>query len=196
MPDAKYKLGIKFAHYGSIVLDRQNEFSFIKPYLRRLRDRHNETAHLSVLDSDYNVVFIDKEAPSTAMQMSSRRGAKLPAYCVAMGKALLAGIKESELKRVLGSLELKKRTENTITDPDLLMKELKKVKEQGYATDAEESEIGLVCYAAPIIDIHHNTVAAISISGPSGRMKQNSAYLVGSIKEAALEISKAMGYIE
>lgn len=196
MPDAKYMLGIKFAHYGSIVLERKNEFSFIKPYLCMLRDRHNETAHLSVLDRDYNIIFIDKEAPSAAMQMSSRRGAKLPAYCAAMGKVLLAGIKESELEKVLKSLELKKKTENTITDPDLLMKELKKVKEQGYATDAEESEIGLICYAAPIIDIYHNTVAAISLSGPSGRMKQNSEYFIDSIKEAALEISKAMGYTE
>jgi len=195
-PDAKYMLGIKFAHYGSIVLDRQNEFSFIKPYLRKLRDRHNETAHLSVLDRDYNIIFIDKEAPSAAMQMSSRRGAKLPAYCAAMGKVLLAGIKEGELEKVLRSLELKKKTENTITDPDLLIKELEKVRIQGYAIDAEESEIGLVCYAAPIIDIHHNTVAAISISGPSGRMKQNSEYFIDSVRETALEISKAMGYIE
>lgn len=196
MPDAKYMLGIKFAHYGSIVLERKNEFSFIKPYLRMLRDRHNETAHLSVLDRDYNIIFIDKESPSASMQMSSRRGAKLPAYCAATGKVLLAGIKEPELKDALESLELNKKTENTITDPDLLLKEIEKVKEQGYATDAEESEIGLICYAAPIIDIYHNTVAAISISGPSGRMKQNSEYLIDSVKEVALEISKAMGYTE
>lgn len=191
---AKYMLGIKFAHYGSIVLDRQNELSFIKPFLQKLRDKHNETVHLSILDSDYNIIFIDKESSHASMQMSSRIGAKLPAYCAATGKVLLAALVGTDKEEELKSLKLERKTEYTVTDYDSLIEELRKAKKERYAVDSEESEIGLVCYAAPIIDINNKTIAAISISGPSARMKQNSDFLINSIKETAREISKAMGY--
>lgn len=194
LPSAKYNLGIKFAHYGSIVLDRQNELSFVKPFLQKLRDKHNETVHLSILDSDYNIIFIDKESSHASMQMSSRIGAKLPAYCAATGKVLLAGLLDTDKEEDLRTLELERKTEYTITDNNSLIEELRKVKKQKYAVDSEESEIGLVCYAAPIIDINNKTIAAISISGPSGRMRQNNDFLINSIKETAREISKTMGY--
>jgi len=195
--DAKYRLDIKFAHYGQKVLKRDNNINVIRPYLKELRDKNNETVHMSILDiSDYNIIIMDKEQSNSTIQMASRIGEKLPSYCTAMGKVLLASNLDEELENKIFSLKLEKRTDNTITDPNELIKMLKKVKEQGYAEDLEESEEGLVCYAVPIKNISGKTIAAISFSGPSARMRQKKDQLIKSIKETAEEISKSMGYID
>ncbi|MBV7273674.1 IclR family transcriptional regulator [Clostridiaceae bacterium UIB06] len=192
--DAKYKLGIKFAHYGSIVLERQNKYSTAKPFLQKLRDKHNETTHLAILDEDYNIIFMDKESSNSTIQMTSKIGAKLPAYCTGTGKVLLASILDEELEKKIREFKFEKKTECTITDSNELIEELRKTRAQGYGEDVEECEIGLVCYAAPIKDINGKTVAAISISGPTARMKQNKESLICSIKEISEELSKTMGY--
>ena len=192
--DAKYKLGIKFAHYGSIVLERQNKYSTAKPFLQKLRDKHNETTHLAILDEDYNIIFMDKESSNSTIQMTSKIGAKLPAYCTGTGKVLLASILDEELEKKIQEFKFEKKTECTITDPNEFIEELRKTRIQGYGEDIEECEIGLVCYAAPIKDINGKTVAAISISGPTARMKQNKEVLICSIKEVSEELSKTMGY--
>lgn len=194
-PDAKYRLGLKFAHYGAKVLDRQNNIAVIRPFLEKLRDEYNETVHLSVLDTDYNITVIDKAQSNFAIQMTSKIGGKLPGYCTAMGKVLLAGMLDDELREKIYSFNLERKTDRTITDPNELIKELEKVRDQGYAEDQEESEVGLVCYAAPIKDFNGNVTAAISFSGPAQRMQQNKEKLISSIKKAAEEISKKIGYI-
>jgi len=192
--NAKYKLGIKFAHYGSIVLERINDFSIAKPFLQRLRDEHNLTTHLAILDDDYNIIFMAKELSKATIQMTSKVGAKLPAYCTGTGKVLLASRLDSELEEKIKSFELKRLTAETITDSNKLIEELNRIKEKGYGADLEESEIGLTCFAAPVKDITGKVIAAISISGASKVMVQNKEALVGSLKETASEISKAMGY--
>lgn len=192
--NAKYMLGIKFAHYGTLVLERQSNISSIKPFLQKLRDMHNETTHLAVLDDDYNIIFMDKEASNSTIQMTSRIGAKMPAYITGTGKVLLADRLNEELEKKIQTFNLAKRTEYTITDKDKLIDELKKIRSQGYGEDLEESEIGLVCYAAPVKDITGKAIAAISISGPAARMKQNKEELINSIRETAVYVSKSMGY--
>lgn len=192
--NAKYKLGIKFAHYGAIVLERQDEVAIAKPFLQSLRDRFNETTHLAILDNDFNIIFIDKELSNSTIQMSSRIGAKLPAHCTANGKALLAGNLTPESEAVLRTLPLRRSNANTITDNEVLLAELKRIRAQGYAIDAEESEVGLTCYSAPLFNIHGTAIAAISISGPTKRMKQNKKALIAAVKEAAAQISKELGY--
>ncbi|MEL7564086.1 MAG: IclR family transcriptional regulator [Dehalobacterium sp.] len=194
-PQAKYKLGIKFAHYGSIVLSRQNEFSIIKPYLQKLRDEFNEATHWAILDSDYqNIIIIDRELSNTPIQMASRAGAKLPSYASATGKVLLAGLLNEDTEKNIRALKLEPKTDNTIIDHDKLIAELKKIKAQGFGIDFEEGEGGRVCFAAPILDINNETFAAISISGASDRMRKNEELLIKSIKDSAEEISKTLGH--
>ncbi|MBG0765849.1 MAG: IclR family transcriptional regulator [Tissierellales bacterium] len=192
----KYKLGIKFAHYGSIVLENQNIFTLIKPYLQKLRDKHNETTHLGILDDDFNVIFMVKESSNSTIQMTSKIGHKLPFYVTSMGKVLMASKLNNEIKEKLKNYKLKKYTENTITDYDDLIKVLLDVNEKGFAVDIEESEEGLVCFAVPIKDLKGETIAAISISGPSIRMRNNRNSLINSLKETSVEVSKALGYKE
>lgn len=193
-PDAKYRLGIKFAHYGSIVLDKQNIFTLIRPYLQKLRDKHNETIHLAILDKDLNVIIMDKEMSTSTIQMTSRIGSKMSFYATSTGKVLVANLMDDEMEKIIRSYNLIKFTDNTVTDHDELIKLLNKIKDQGYGADLEESEVGLTCYAVPIKDITGNVIAAISMSGPTARMEKNKEDLLNSLKETANEVSVAMGY--
>jgi len=192
--DAKYKLGIKFAQYGAIVMDRQNLFTLIRPFLQKLRDKHNETTHLGILDEDLNVIFMVKEPSNASIQMSSMVGSKLPFYVTSIGKVLIASNLDDDMINKIKSYKFERFTSNTLTDYNELINLLKKVKDQGYAEDLEEAEDGLVCYAAPIKDIKGDTIAAISISGPYVRMNANKEILISSIIETANEASCAMGY--
>jgi len=194
--NAKYKLGIKFAHYGSIVLERQNYVSIAKPFLQKLRNKHNQTTHLSISDEDdcLNIIVMEKELSKSTIQMTSKIGSKMPAYCTGTGKTLLASRLDEDLEKRIQSYSFKKLTHATITDNNELIEELKKIIKQGYGEDLEESEIGLICFAAPVKDITGKTVAAISISGASEVMKINKDSYVESVKETAKDISTAMGY--
>jgi DNA-binding IclR family transcriptional regulator len=195
--DSKYKLGIKFAHFGSIVLEKQNIFRLIRPFLRQLRDKHKETTHLGILDEDLNVIFMVKEASNTTMQMASKVGYKLPFHATAMGKIMIANKMDDEIIiEKLKNYDYIKYTENTIVDYNNLMDQLTIVKEQGYGVDNEESEYGLVCFAAPIKDLSGQVIAAISISGTYVRMLNNKEELINSIKQTAYEVSTSLGYKE
>lgn len=193
---AKYKLGMKFAYYGSIASERQNILSVARPHLQKLRDKLNETVHMSILDNDNNVIFMLKEVGNYSIQMASKVGAKMPPYCTGTGKMLLAGLPDEELKNIINNLDFGKKTNYTITDRIRFEEEIKKIRILGYAEDIEECEIGLICYAAPVKDMTGNIIAAISVSGPTERMRQNRLQLIDAIKEEAKDISEAMGYIE
>jgi len=193
--NAKYKLGIKFAHYGSIVIDRQSQYSVAKPFLEKLRDKHNQTTHLSILDDDdKKIIFMIKELSTSTIQMTSKVGAKLPSYATGTGKVLLAYRLDEEFEKKLRTFDLKPLTSYTITDSDKLIEVLKKIRNDGYGYDTEESEVGLTCISAPVRNIKGKVIAAISLSGATTVMLQNKEAYIDSVKETAMEISKAMGY--
>lgn len=196
LQNGKYALGIKFAHYGSIALETHNIFSIIKPYLRELRDKHNETTHLGILDDDLYLIFMAKEPSTASVHMISSVGARVPFHATAMGKVIAANHLDENMLNKLKSYKFIKYTENSITDYDSIIEKLLSIKEQGYGEDIEENEIGLICYAAPVKDITGDTIAAISISGPTYRMLDNRNKLIESIIKTAKEVSYAMGYIK
>jgi DNA-binding IclR family transcriptional regulator len=86
-------------------------------------------------------------------------------------------------------------TEKTITDYNLLQKELEKIKVLGYAVDNEEAELGLRCVAAQIRDIDGKVIAATSVSGPKVRMDDEKIKgIVADLMAMNEEISAKLGY--
>jgi DNA-binding IclR family transcriptional regulator len=192
---SKYKLSIKFAKYGNEVISKIDIVSITKPYLRQLTQKYNETTHMAVLSQDFkNTIFLYKEVSNSTIQMAGNIGVKLPAYNTATGKMLLSGLSEEQLEYCIKNIQLSRYTKNTITDKKEFLKELEKIREKGYSSDLEESEVGLTCFAAPIKNSFGKTVAAISFSGPSFRMVKNKNKLIEAIKGTAFEISKKNGY--
>lgn len=189
---AKYQLGLKFAFFGSIVQEQFDYVNEVRPFLIELRDTFNETAHTAILDGE-EIVFVDKVLAKSTIQMASKVGAKLPAYCTGTGKVLLAQKSMEEIDNYLSEVNLKELTRYTITSKEELKEKLIKIKEDGYGSDLEESEVGLVCLAAPVYDYSNEVVMAISVSGPSVRMRQNKELLIEKILDISKRASKKLG---
>jgi IclR family KDG regulon transcriptional repressor len=190
----KYRLGVACLALGDAYLRNNDLRQRAYSTLVDLRDQCGETVHLAFLDGA-EIVYLDKLAGLHPIGlMSSRAGGRAPAYCTGLGKALLAYASDAEISKILDAHSLIRFTEHTITDVDQLIKELKKVREAGYAEDREEHEVGAGCIACPVFD-HHGVVAAISVSGPVDRIFNHEAEtgLVRLVKDKAHEVSAHMG---
>ena len=190
----KYKLGIKTFKLSNTALYALDIRSMARPYLKDLVSACNETANMAVLDNG-NVVYIDQVESGKTIKMLANLGSRVPPYCNAVGKALLAGLSELELERYLKVVKLEKYTDRTITAPNKLREELKQVKKNGYALDFEETEEGIRCVAAPVYNYKQNIIAAISISGPSTRVNVKKLEdFKERVKSAAMDLSIKIGY--
>ncbi|AGL01782.1 IclR family transcriptional regulator [Desulfoscipio gibsoniae] len=190
-----YRLGLKTFEIGNAALYNLDIRSIAKPYLKELVDRCSETANLSVLNRG-EVVYIDQVESPNIVKMFAKPGTRGPAYCTASGKVLLAALPPGELNQIIKETKFYKYTDSTITDPELLKKELAKVNQQNYASDLGELEEGVQCVAAPIRSHEGKIIAAISVSGPDARISQGfpQAELIKLITEAANRISLQLGF--
>jgi len=190
----KYRLGLRFFEFGFLVADQMDLQKIAFPFMEELNKRVQETVHLVILD-EFEIVYINKVESSQSLRIGTRVGGRLPAYCTGVGKVLLSGLSPEEMKKFLKKTPLKKLTPSTVTNPEKLKEALAQIRAQGYAMDNEEFSEGLVCVAAPIHNYSQRVIAAISISGPTNRMKEkNFEKLIFIIKSTAQVISKQLGF--
>ena len=162
--DGRYRMGIMLFELGTKLARSWDIRDAAKPAMRWLSKEFGETVHLGCEDNG-EVLYLDKIAADSLISIVSEIGARLPMHCSAIGKALLAHNSESEIKRHIGNLGLAPLTGRTITNPDELIKELEKVRLQGFALDDGEIMEGLRCVGAPIYDTDGLVRYAISVSG-------------------------------
>lgn len=192
----EYKLGLTClelarAYHASNDIRRSS-----LPELERLRDVTTETVHLGILDK-MEVVYLEKLHGLHAVGlMSSRVGGRSPAYCTGLGKVLLAYADLELVRDYFGQVGLHDYTDTTVQTVDELMDHLEQVCNQGYALDLGEHEAEVNCVAAPIFDINSQVVAAISTSGPAGRLNplETKQELIDQTREAARIVSAKLGY--
>ena len=112
------------------------------------------------------------------------------------GKAYLSAL-SAEARRVLvGELDFKRFTANTITESAALEGEVLATRERGYGIDRVEIEEGVACFGAPVCDHLGSPVAAISVAGPADRMLPREAEIGPLVVETALAISRRLGYVD
>jgi DNA-binding IclR family transcriptional regulator len=133
------------------------------PHLDALAHVTGERVSLGILHRHQMLYLAGVEKPSLPT-IFSRFGKTAPAYCTALGKAILAYLPEWELASYLKAVPLVAETETTITDEAVLRAELAEARRVGYAVDRGESTLGGCCLAAPVI-VHDKPVAAIAVIG-------------------------------
>ena len=188
-----YRLGLALFELGTLVRRKMDFANEARPFLKSLMEKTGETAHLAVLDHA-SVLYINTIASRQAIRMSSDVGARSPSHSTSEGKVLLA-FRPPEAVDALLSGGLVARTPKTITRMPALREELRLVRSRGYATDDEETEVGLRSVAAPIRNHRGEAVAAISIAGPVQRVSKKvlQSYLAD-VCAAAGAISQRLGY--
>lgn len=189
----KYRLSIKLFEIGNRVIERVSISEIAKPIMQALAEKTGETVNLGILDH-YEVVYIEKCVSHNNLRMDCPIGGRDPAYCTALGKALLSFQPEEKIKLFLAENSLQGKTVNTITEPAAFLEELKLIRQNGFAVDREELIRGINCIAAPILNNENKAIAAMSISAPKVRITKtgfeaNTQELI----VATQEISRQMG---
>lgn len=148
----RYLLGDGFLKLAFAHHELRPDHVRVHPLLERLAERFGETAHYAMLD-DRSIVYRSKVDPATgAVRLTSTIGGRNPAHCTAVGKLLLAQAlpDDASVTAWVRAGELERRTERTITTAAELAEQLRAVREQGYAVDDQENEVGVNCIAVPI----------------------------------------------
>jgi len=192
----KYRIGFALFRICGMA-KRQNALaSLAQPYLDELREMVGETSNLMILDGN-EVIYVAQSESTKLLKLFTQLGAKVPFYCTGGGKAIVAYQPKKVQDLILSNTNFIKYTKNTLTDVNELQKELKIIKEQGYAIDNEEREEGVTCIAAPVFDCYGEAIASISISGPTYRLKEKHiSSIVKNVMDTAKKMSEALGYIE
>jgi len=190
----RYRLGIKIVELGIRFFNDLEIRKVTANFLGDLAKSFDEVVHL-VLPNDGEVVYIDRRESSQLVSLHSKVGRRAPMHCTAVGKAILSTLPEEEVRHILRTKGMPGFTHTTITDPDILLKQLQEIKKLGYAIEAEENEVGILCLGTPVYDYSGRAIGAISVSGPINRMKEKGTQRIGEeIKRAGQEISAKMGY--
>jgi DNA-binding IclR family transcriptional regulator len=191
----RYRLGLKLFEFGSKAIAAFDLRQHSRPFLNRLLHEIDETVHLCILD-DGQVFYVEKIEPQRSVRMACTLASRAPAYCTAVGKAMLAELPEAEVNNIVRRWGLKPLTKNTITTAAGLKAALRRVRMRGYAVDDEEKEKDLRCVGAPVRDHSGRLIAAISISGPSFRVtKERIPQIARVVMRIANELSFELGYL-
>jgi len=164
----KYRLGLRVTDLGMSALNSTGLREHAAPFLEELRQRTSYTVSLGVLDGPEDL-YVDQARSFRRGRdgVSARTGSRLPAYCSAMGKLLLASLPDDDQKELIAQLKLTKHGPNTIMSKKALRDELDEVRSANFAVDDEELAKDLYSIAAPVRNESRQVVAAVDIAVPS-----------------------------
>ncbi|SDF33040.1 IclR family transcriptional regulator [Sporolituus thermophilus] len=192
----RYWLGFRLYSLGMLVREKVPLPKIAYPHAKALSERFNEVVHISVLDKTADLypkhIIVEKIQSQQVLSLTPPVGSSSPSHCSAVGKCLLAFSPAEYTNRFIGR-ELPRFTPKTITDWDRLLAELAAIRERGYALDDEELELGLTCVAAPILGRDGEIIAALSLSGPTSRIRSDRfTEIVEQVKQTTATISSLM----
>jgi DNA-binding IclR family transcriptional regulator len=190
---SRFRLGARIFQLAGVTSHPSDVRMAARPVMTQLVESSRETATLGVREGS-DIVTIEVVEGLNHMRMATRVGMRTQIHASAVAKAILAWSPEADVDAVLADWPMTPLTPNTITDAPQLKKRLAEVREQGYAVDFEELEVGLRCVAAPIRDPHGRVVAGLSISGPRHSMTPEAMQRFGElVRSAADAISARLG---
>lgn len=182
-----FELGARFARSKGIG----EQIGYV---LRRLAEESRESAKLGVWEHQ-EIVVIYKIDAGESFRMDLHVGTRLPAYCTALGKAVLTALDDHELNAYLAGRELRRFGANTITNAAALREDLRLARMRGYALDRGEHHDEVTCVAAPVRDSMGRPVASVSVSAPAWRMNAAEIERLGRlVAEAAGRLSAMYGH--
>src|SRR3954451_6785578 len=191
--ESKWHVGARAFTVGATFARRRNFSAQAVPYLRKLRDLTRETANLAVVDDEFIVVLTRMEGREN-MRSLTKGGGRVAMVASGVGKAVLATWADEDVNAIIRHHGMPRLTEKSIVRPGDLFRELEEVRRQGYAVDDEEACMGLRCIAAVVYSDCAEPLAAISVSGMTGRLTDERLPMLGqAVREVAAELTVALG---
>jgi DNA-binding IclR family transcriptional regulator len=187
-----YSLGAKVLELSRRFVDQHEVITVARPVLADLAAETGETAHIGVL-SGADVVYVDIAESPQRVRAYVTRGDRIPAHCVASGKAILAYSDEATVEAVLeGGLQM--MTAKTLVNREHLLKDLGRTRKCGYGLNIGEWMEEVVAASAPVFSHTGEVIAAIGVAGPLSRLSPRRADALGRIaRKHANRVSTVLG---
>lgn len=190
----KYRLGFGIVRLAGALTVQRDLAHESRRACEALAADVGETVNVAILDGN-RVINISEVRGPAAIAMHNWVGQSTPPHATSSGKVLLAFAGRADLSDLLGPT-LQRYTDNTVSDLEVLERELDKVRSQGWAATEQEYEVGLNAVAAPVRDHQDVVVAAVSVSGPSYRLTSQALPAVAErVVAAARELSRRLGHL-
>ncbi len=192
----RYRLGRSLTRLGDRAREQSPIRELARPTLQRLATDLGLSVRIGILQGA-RALIVDRVDAVGGLRIDLRMGDRELLHCTAVGKAILAGRGDAEVRAILKGERLVRQTPHTITDMRSFLAHLKTVREHGYAVDDEEDFEGITCIGAPVKDHTGVVVAAISVTTVKARLSEKRIEEIGrTLCAGADEISAAMGYVE
>ncbi len=191
----RYGLTLRFTQIGHLISGQFSIRDIVHPHLLELSKLSGESSCLAI-EEEMEVIYIDVvDGTDGMLKIMQRIGKRAPLHSTGVGKLMLTQYSREMLQQLVQQRGLSCLTPHTLTSIEDLTYELANIKNQGYAVDDEECELGARCVAAPIYNYENKIVAAISVSGPISRMTRKRVLeLAPIVMGFADKISSAMAY--
>ncbi|MEP2920835.1 MAG: IclR family transcriptional regulator [Sulfitobacter sp.] len=191
----KYSLGLKLMTWASRTWNNIDVANVAVEEMELLHAQVGEQVSLAVRDG-MNVVYVRATDSNQKLNITaSQIGDREAAHCTAVGKVMLAFLPDAVLQEFLGTIELHRFTEHTITAPELFSAQLSKIKQTGFAYSDREQHDLIRGIAAPIYDFEGRVIAALNVWAPVFRVEADT--LLGwadPLMHTAARISQKMGH--
>ena len=194
--DNRYTLGWEMARLGRLADPYAGAVARVQPILEEYAAKLNETVSFAMVRDKLAYDVIAEASGSRYLNVTMYVGETYPVHASATGKLLLSEMTDEEVALALPK-KLESFTSHTITKRDALIRDLDKVREQGYAVLDSELEEGLFVVALPVRDVAGALVGIVSVNGPEQRLKSDTLPdTVEQLRQAARDIAKALLGIE
>jgi DNA-binding IclR family transcriptional regulator len=187
-----YRLGLALLPMQARQLDVLTRRA--RRYLDRLQAEFGETANLGLLDGN-RVIYLDIVESPHAMRLVASRGQRDPLHSTALGKAIAAQLPVEQVRAILRAEGMPRSTDHTITTQRDYLAQLHVVREQGYAVDDQENEVGCRCVGVALPS--GNLPLAISVAGPAARLSSERVPEIAErLQATASELAAELGMVD
>lgn len=160
----KYRLGLRVYQLGQKVASTRGFEGAAAPILQRLTEHTGESSIMGVLDGTHFLTVRKVDGPQ--FRTTTDPGDHGSLHTSAIGKALLAFADTATREHLLDTLELTPRTEHSLADRDELRRQTERIREQGWAGQQEENDVGMAAIAVPVLSPSRRLIAAVALAAP------------------------------
>jgi DNA-binding IclR family transcriptional regulator len=180
-----YRLGSRLIHMGAVATQDWDVAQWAQPHMERLAEHYGETTDLAILDGT-SVMYIQVVESPLRVRLSAAVGQRLPAFCTASGKAILAYLPFAQVMSLLNN-GLQRFTSATRIELDDLARDLQETHTRGFAVSEQEYELDISAVAAPVLSAQQHPVFALAMAGPSFRLPRERLFELGAALRSTTE---------
>jgi DNA-binding IclR family transcriptional regulator len=192
--DKRYTLGPQVLVLAGRYLSSLDIVRLGQPVLKKITRAIDESAEIAI-KRGHEIIIISMEDRSQPLSRMIQLGDRAPIYATAAGKAILAHLSDDEIDQYISSVELTAITKATITNPDVLWRQLQAIRSGALARSNEELHEGITAMACPVFDLYGSVVASIVLPIPTIRFtpekEENGEKM---LRGASIELSHQLGF--